>query len=68
MRPIHRRICWVGVERIERDLVFLDVRIVLRSAIVQVSGNLQARRQPFLRGMMRCPRYCSYFPSASGLM
>ena len=52
MRPIHRRIGRIGVDRIERDFVFLDVGIVQRLVIVQVAGDLDPRRQPFGEQML----------------
>ena len=38
-----RRIVRIGVDRIERDFVFLNVRIVQRLVIVQVTGDLDPR-------------------------
>ena len=51
MRPIHLRVRRVGVDRIEADLVFLDFRIVQRLLVVEVAGDLDARRQAFGKEM-----------------
>ena len=45
MRTIVRRIGRIGIYRIERDLVFLDVRIVQRLMVVQVAADFAARRE-----------------------
>ncbi len=52
MRPIHRRIGRIGIHRIERDFVFLDVGIVQRLVIVQMTGDLDPRRQSFGEQML----------------
>ncbi len=51
VRPIHRRVGRIGVQRIERDFVFLDLGIVQGRAIMQMPGDLEARRQTFRGGM-----------------
>ena len=67
MRPIHLRIGRIGVNRIERDFVFLDLGVVQRLVVVEVPGDLDPRRQTF-REQMFVPEKSSYFSSALGLM
>ena len=52
MRPVHRRIGRIGVDRVEPDLVFLDVGIVQRLVIMQMAGDLHPRRQSFGEEML----------------
>src|SRR6266508_1341521 len=51
VRQIHGRIGGLGVERVERDFVFLDLGIVQRRAIVQMASDLEPRRQTFGGGI-----------------
>jgi hypothetical protein len=46
MRPIHRRIVWISIHGIERDLVFLRV------LAVQVAGNLDSRFEAFFNASL----------------
>ena len=52
MRAIHQGICWVRVDWIERDLVFLHALVVERGMIVQMPANFGARRKPLLGEVM----------------
>ena len=52
MRTIHCPIRRIGVHRIERDFIFLDVRIVERLVIMQMTCDLDPRRQSFRQQMI----------------
>src|ERR1043166_5232056 len=52
MGPIHRRICWIGIDGVERDLVLLHLLIGERFFIVEVAADLNPRRKPLLSEMM----------------
>ena len=47
MRPVHRWVGWIGVDRGEPNLVFLDFGIVQRLLIVEVAGDFHPRRESF---------------------
>src|SRR5262249_10163172 len=48
MRPIHRRIGRISVNRIERDLVLFDIGIFQGFFVVKVPGNFRTRREALL--------------------
>ena len=49
MRSIHLRVGRIGVDRVERDFVFLDLGVVQRLVIVEMPGDLNPRRQTFAK-------------------
>jgi hypothetical protein len=67
MRSIHLRVSRIGIDRIERDFVFLDVGVVQGLVIVEMPGDLDPWRQAFGKQML-VPKKASYFSSALGLM
>src|SRR3982074_2036515 len=52
MRAIHQWISWLGVDGIERDLIFLHVLVVERCCIMQVPADFGAGRKSFLGQVM----------------
>ena len=47
MRPVHRGVGWIGVDRIKPDFVFLDVWIGKRLAIMQMTADFEPWRETF---------------------
>ncbi len=52
MRPIGLGIGRIGVDLVERDFVFVDVRIVQRFVVVQMTGDLDAGLEPLFQQML----------------
>ena len=47
MGAVIYRIAWIGIHRIERDLIFFNIWIVERFLIVKMAGNFLPRRKAF---------------------